>query len=78
MVAIIETCQLFEHAHLFTPFKLVHLLFAGDAEQVLENAPARTVLKLVFIEGEQYRTGLSCAYSSNRSVRSVLAQIVGN
>src|SRR3970040_372684 len=40
-IAVIETCQLFEHAHLFAPFRPVHLTLVRDTKQILEHATAR-------------------------------------
>src|SRR6185295_11522621 len=47
MIAVIETCQLFKHAYLFTPFHPIHLTLARDTKQILEHAAARSRLKLV-------------------------------
>ena len=75
MIAVIETCQLFEHAHLFVPFKLIHLSLAGDAEQVLQHAVARTRLKLALVKISSVVAilGLQCL-PSRSSLQEQLAQ----
>jgi hypothetical protein len=50
MIAVIETYKLFKDAHLFASFELIHLSFASNATQVLQNAAARTRFIVALVE----------------------------
>ena len=50
VIAVVETCQLFERADLLASFNTVQLALAGDAEEIFEDTVTRTRLKLVLVE----------------------------
>lgn len=50
MVAVIQTCQLFERTYLLPPFNPVHLTLAGDVKEVLQHSPTRARLELILLE----------------------------
>lgn len=50
MVAVIQTCQLFEHTNLRTPFNPIHLTLAGDMKEVFQHPPTRSRLELILLE----------------------------